>query len=114
MTNDGNNTTHFMPQFPSSCPWVTSVGGTYGVSPERAVVLSGGGFSDRFERPRWQDDAVNQYLDIVGDHFHGLYNPKGRAIPDVAAQAWIDHSIFYRGYDMMSGGTRYVLSHHPT
>ena len=41
-TNDGRNTTKFQPQFPASCPWVTSVGGTKGSSnssflPEVAV-----------------------------------------------------------------------------
>ncbi len=108
MTNDGKNTTRFMPQFPASCPWVTSVGGTAGVQPETAVVLSGGGFSDRFPRPAWQDKAVNTYLSKIGDHFKGLYNPAGRGIPDVSAQGWVNHPTFLLGYEMMNGGTRYV------
>lgn len=98
-----------MPQFPSSCPWVTSVGGTYGVEPEKAVVLSGGGFSDRFPRPSWQDDAVKKYLSKIGGTFKGLYNDSGRGIPDVAAQGWVNHPTFYLGYEFMNGGTRYVV-----
>ncbi|EON68558.1 hypothetical protein W97_07816 [Coniosporium apollinis CBS 100218] len=52
-TNDGTNATRFMPVFPASCPYVTSVGGTYGVEPERAIAFSSGGFSDLFPRPAY-------------------------------------------------------------
>ncbi|KAJ5594651.1 Peptidase S8/S53 subtilisin/kexin/sedolisin [Penicillium hispanicum] len=85
-TNDGKNTTHFPPQFPAACPWVTSVGATTGTSPERAVYFSSGGFSDLWDRPAYQDDAVNDYLHKLGDQWSGLFNAKGRAFPDVAAQ----------------------------
>ncbi|KAK0109102.1 vesicle formation at the endoplasmic reticulum [Cadophora gregata f. sp. sojae] len=86
-TNDGKNTTRFMPKFPASCPYVTSVGGTYRVQPEIAASFSSGGFSDLWARPRWQDAAVTGYLRILGNRWKGLYNPKGRGFPDVAAQA---------------------------
>lgn len=87
-TNDGLNTTRFLPIFPAACPFVTSVGGTYKVEPERAVSFSSGGFSDRFARPSYQDDAVSAYLEILGDRWEGLYNPAGRGFPDVAAQGY--------------------------
>ena len=45
-TNDGRNTTQFLPAFPASCPYVTTVGGTNHF-PEVAADFSGGGFSNR-------------------------------------------------------------------
>ena len=36
-SNDGKNTRTFLPIFPGGCPWVTTVGGTKGFSPEVAV-----------------------------------------------------------------------------
>ncbi|RMZ69891.1 tripeptidyl-peptidase 1 [Pyrenophora seminiperda CCB06] len=85
-TNDGKNTTRFMPIFPAACPYVTSVGGTVGVAPERGVSFSSGGFSDLWPRPAYQDKAVGDYLKILGNRWEGLYNPNGRGFPDVAAQ----------------------------
>ncbi|CAA9959025.1 Pro-kuma-activ domain containing protein [Pyrenophora teres f. maculata] len=85
-TNDGNNTTRFSPIFPAACPYVTSVGGTAGVAPEKAVDFSSGGFSDLWPRPAYQEKAVGDYLKILGNRWEGLYNPNGRGFPDVAAQ----------------------------
>ena len=61
-TNDGTNITRFLPAFPASCPFVTAVGGTVGVNPETAVSFSGGGFSNYFARPSYEDDAVEKFL----------------------------------------------------
>lgn len=36
-SNDGEKTRMFLPSFPAGCPWVTTVGGTKGFSPEVAV-----------------------------------------------------------------------------
>jgi tripeptidyl-peptidase-1 len=85
-TNDGKNTTRFLPIFPAACPYVTSVGGTHFVKPEAAVSFSSGGFSDRWPRPWWQRDAVSDYLEKLGDRWKGLYNPYGRGFPDISAQ----------------------------
>ncbi|PQE05720.1 tripeptidyl peptidase sed3 protein [Rutstroemia sp. NJR-2017a BVV2] len=92
-TNDGKNTMRFLPIFPAACPYVTSVGATRYVEPESAVFFSSGGFSDRFPRPAYQDDAVKGYLHILGDRWKGLYNPAGRGFPDVAAQGFNYHII---------------------
>ncbi|KAL3424591.1 Pro-kumamolisin [Phlyctema vagabunda] len=92
-TNDGKNTTRFLPIFPAACPYVTSVGGTYGVEPEKAIYFSSGGFSDRFPRPAYQKSAVDDYLNILGDRWDGLYNPAGRGFPDVAAQGYRFHVV---------------------
>lgn len=43
-SNDGTGKVKFQPAFPASCPFVTTVGGTVGVSPEKAVSFSGGGY----------------------------------------------------------------------
>jgi hypothetical protein len=85
-TNDGKNTTRLLPIFPAACPYLTSVGGTVGVQPERAVSFSSGGFSDIWPRPLYQEVAVSKYVRSIGDTFKGLYNPHGRGFPDVAAQ----------------------------
>lgn len=104
-TNDGINITRFMPVFPASCPFVTSVGGTQHISPEIATTFSGGGFSDLFCRPPYQDKAVTEYLDTLGDKWEGLYNAEGRGFPDVAAQA-LNFTVLNRGQYLKIGGTR--------
>ena len=55
ITSTGRSPGHF------AGPWVTSVGGTYNF-PEVASELSGGGFSESFERPEYQRNAVGAYL----------------------------------------------------
>ena len=103
-TNDGKNTTRFLPIFPASCPYVTAVGGTTGVVPERAVSFSSGGFSDRFPTPKWQEEAVKTYLTGLGDRWKGLYNPQGRGFPDIAAQGRA-FRVVDKGRDIAVGGT---------
>ncbi|KAI9784284.1 MAG: vesicle formation at the endoplasmic reticulum [Geoglossum umbratile] len=104
LTNDGKNTTRFLPIFPASCPWVTSVGGTFHIQPEQAIFFSSGGFSDRFPRPQYQNEAVESYLTILGDQWRGLYNPKGRGFPDVAAQS-MNFSYIDQGIPSLVAGT---------
>jgi len=103
-TNDGKNTTRFLPTFPASCPYVTSVGGTYQIDPEVVVDFSSGGFSDRYPTPKYQKKAVKGYLDFLGNKWDGLYNPAGRGIPDVAAQGYNFH-VMDKGKDILVGGT---------
>ncbi|KAL7280332.1 hypothetical protein ACG7TL_005249 [Trametes sanguinea] len=86
-TNDGTNTVRFQPNFPASCPFVTTVGGTIRVNPEVAVSFSGGGFSNYFARPSYQSTAVSTFLTKLGRTNSGLFNTTGRAYPDVAAQS---------------------------
>lgn len=96
-TNDGKNTTLFQPNFPASCPFVTTVGGTTGINPEKAVSFSGGGFSRLFAQPAYQSAAVTTFLNSLGSKFAGLFNATGRAYPDVAAQG--------SGFQVVIGGT---------
>jgi tripeptidyl-peptidase-1 len=85
-SNDGKNTTRFLPTFPAACPYVTSVGGTVNVEPEEAVSFSSGGFSDQWKRPWYQEKQVKDYLTQLGSKWEGLYNQNGRGFPDISAQ----------------------------
>ena len=43
------------------------------MNPEVAVDFSGGGFSNYFERPHYQEAAVSAYLSKIGNANAGLY-----------------------------------------
>ena len=92
-SNDGKNTSMFLPSFPASCPYVTAVGGTKNFEPEVAAYhedneyASGGGFSNYFKRPSYQNHVVPAYISSLGSNFSGLYNPAGRGYPDISAQS---------------------------
>ncbi|KAH9894972.1 subtilisin-like protein [Cubamyces lactineus] len=88
--------TKFIPTFPSTCPFVTSVGGTTSFGPEVAASLSAGGFSEIFARPAYQDASVTSYLQTLGNTNSGLFNSSGRAYPDIAAQAQ-NFQVFING-----------------
>jgi len=91
-SNNGTNAPTFVPEFPSSCPYITSVGATMGFAPEvvafdpRNGFASGGGFSNYFKRPRYQDKHVPQYVKSLNGEYAGYYNQEGRGYPDIAAQ----------------------------
>lgn len=104
-TNDGTNQTRFNAQFPASCPYVTAVGATMSIGPEIATPFSGGGFSERWPRPWWQQNAVVSYLGILGDKkWAGLYNLWGRGVPDVAAQGQ-NFLVIDNGFTLGISGT---------
>ncbi|PVH92703.1 tripeptidyl-peptidase 1 precursor [Periconia macrospinosa] len=95
-SNDGKNTTKFLPAFPAGCPYVTTVGATMNFEPEVAVYrpkspqhgfyAGGSGFSEYFKRPSYQDAVVPGYIKGLNGSYDGLYNKAGRAYPDLAAQ----------------------------
>ncbi|KAH9046089.1 subtilisin-like protein [Lactarius hengduanensis] len=91
-----------LPHFCS--PFVTVVGGTTDYEPEVAADLSGGGFSDYFERPSYQQEAVTPFLQDLGNRYQGLYNASGRGIPDIAAQA-VGFQVFFKGNEQVEEGT---------
>ncbi|KAI0366839.1 subtilisin-like protein [Pilatotrama ljubarskyi] len=76
----------FIPTFPATCPYITAVGSTQGISPETAAQFSAGGFSNIFPRPDYQSDAVDGFLKTLGNTNAGLFNTTGRAYPDVSTQ----------------------------
>jgi len=104
--NSPNGTATFLPAFPASCPYATTVGATQGFSPETAVnaFASGGGFSNYFARPSYQASAVDSYLKGIGNEYAGLYNTTGRGYPDVAANGQ-NYVIVISGVDNLVDGT---------
>ncbi|OAX42805.1 hypothetical protein K503DRAFT_766419 [Rhizopogon vinicolor AM-OR11-026] len=89
----------FNPTFPGVCPYVTSVGATMvkpnatvtQVQPEMAcmeVIYSGGGFSNYFAMPSYQQTAVDYYLETYPpDYPSTMWNSTGmsRGLPDISA-----------------------------
>lgn len=101
-TNDGKAEVKFIPVFPATCPFVTSIGGTHYIN-ETGIGFSGGGFSFYFSRPEYQDKAVKSFKKTLPKGIYaGLYNENGRAFPDVSAQS----SHFAITYD----GTNHTIS----
>ncbi|KAH9065155.1 peptidase S8/S53 domain-containing protein, partial [Lactarius deliciosus] len=84
---DSSGNVLFSPNFPASCPWVTSVSGTTNFDPKAAAKLSRGGYSFHFVWPSYQDGAVIPFLRHIGSQYASSYNPRGHGIPDVSAQA---------------------------
>ncbi|KAI4726541.1 aorsin [Aureobasidium sp. EXF-10728] len=117
----------FSPDFPATCPYITTVGATY-LPPngnvfkdeETAVTRygSGGGFSNIFEIPSYQAAAVSNYLtnhpppytsysttnDADIGAGGGIYNRNGRGYPDVSAIG-DNVLIFNKGAPTLIGGT---------
>lgn len=101
-----NSCTTFVPTFPASCPYITSVGATAGV-PETGSTLSAGGFSNLFSRPVYQEPAVNAYLIGLQSEYSGRFSANGRGYPDVAAQGE-KIVIELSGSTALVDGTRFV------
>ncbi|XP_028403778.1 tripeptidyl-peptidase 1-like [Dendronephthya gigantea] len=92
----------FRPNFPCSSPYVTAVGGTafnnpFGIDGEYGYEISGGGFSNVFKRPSYQESAVNYYLQNSGKLPNAsLYSKTGRGYPDISAVCnhfWIVNNL---------------------
>lgn len=95
--------------YPASCPYVTSVGGTqmndsqsYGEIAVTEDISSSGGFSNVFPCPDYQRGAVEKYFNVSKPPYPyysqpkngsnigtngGICNRAGRAFPDVSAQS---------------------------
>ena len=85
-----------IPVFPTSSPYITSVGGTqwqgfFAPDAKRPEAWpgSGGGFSWEFPMPKHQQKSVQAYLTSMSSQPdfppHGSFNETGRAYPDIAA-----------------------------
>ena len=59
----------------SAGPYVTSVGETGGFLQEVAASISGGGFSDYFLHPDYQQEAVSSFLQVetLENPYEGYY-----------------------------------------
>ena len=70
----------------------------YSQSSQGGVITSGGGFSNHYSRPYWQDSAVSGYFAALGSNQPGAgYNAGGRGYPDV--------SLLGVAYDVIVGGS---------
>eukprot|EP01126_Amoeba_proteus_P044425 TRINITY_DN4935_c0_g1_i3.p1 TRINITY_DN4935_c0_g1~~TRINITY_DN4935_c0_g1_i3.p1 ORF type:complete len:619 (-),score=89.84 TRINITY_DN4935_c0_g1_i3:58-1914(-) len=97
------------PAWPSSSPYVTSVGGTQFLKDiypwcktgrtctkvgevvsstlTGSRITTGGGFSNMFLRPQYQSKAVEYYVANTAMPPNSFYNVTGRAYPDISAVA---------------------------
>ena len=117
----------FSPDFPATCPYITTVGATYlplgaNVNADAEVAVtrfgSGGGFSNIYPIPSYQSKAVSTYLTqhtppykaYSGNNNQnigaggGIYNNAGRGYPDVSAVG-DNIVIFNAGLPTLIGGT---------
>eukprot|EP00771_Trimastix_marina_P004212 gnl/Trimastix_PCT/959.p2 GENE.gnl/Trimastix_PCT/959~~gnl/Trimastix_PCT/959.p2 ORF type:complete len:569 (-),score=176.49 gnl/Trimastix_PCT/959:702-2207(-) len=93
----------FRPDFPSSSPFITSLGATQytwdasfsSIIDETATSWSSGGFSDVFAMPRYQQGVVHEFLNKTKTPT-SYFNPRGRAFPDLS-------TIGLR-FDVITGG----------
>lgn len=99
----------FIPSFPASCPYVTSVGGTTSQFPQVGADLSGGGFSNYFPRPAYQNEGVPAFLSKLGRQYRGIYNRDGRGIPDLSSQA-LNFVVVVDNVVQVVNGTRCAVS----
>ncbi|KAB8298595.1 hypothetical protein EYC80_000774 [Monilinia laxa] len=111
VANDGSNSPYFQAQFPGTCPYITSVGGTQAVSPEVAWKDGSGGFSSYFRTAWYQEDAVNEYLSkhispSTKEYYESYTNFSGRGFPDISAHSLTpDYEVVTFGQKSLSGGT---------
>jgi tripeptidyl-peptidase-1 len=86
----GSSTGQFNPDFPGGSPYVTAVGGTdfevkSTIGDETTWADSGGGFSNTFDIPDYQADAVATYKSTATLPDASYFNNTGRGYPDISA-----------------------------
>ena len=92
----------FNPDWPASSPYITTVGGT--TSLESVWHDGGGGFSNFFPTPDYQEAIVQAYLKSGKAPSTKHFNSSGRAYPDVSAFS-TDFVIEYDGIPFPVSGT---------
>ena len=104
-TNDGKNTTRFLPIFPAACPYA-HLRRRNGPGRARScgIVLLRWDSAIVGRQPWWQAKTVNTFLKGLGTQWAGLYNPAGRGFPDVSAQSY-NFKIFENGQNTYVDGT---------
>jgi len=105
----------YTPQWPASCPFVTTVGATQGPEeskPEVACsssnnntfITSGGGFSEHFFAPDYQKDSVSRFLANSKSNLGPGFNKQGRGYPDVSLIGHL-YPTFVGGGQQVKDGT---------
>ena len=92
----------FVPEWPTSSPYVTSVGGT--TSLKDVWIDGGGGFSNVYRTPDYQLSTVQAYLMSGETPPRSYFNASGRAYPDVSAFA-TNFEIVVNGSILLVDGT---------
>jgi tripeptidyl-peptidase-1 len=109
---DNPNNCRYTPDWPSTSPYVTAVGATQGPESGKAevvcssltggVITSGGGFSNLYARPAYQNAQVAAYLQrnqpVAG------FQPQGRAYPDVSVMGF-NYPVVVGGQFALESGT---------
>ncbi|MCJ1444634.1 MAG: hypothetical protein MMC23_005136 [Stictis urceolatum] len=127
LNEDGSHTERaskhgrFNPMFPASCPFVTSVGGT--AIPENGTVYdkeiaawefqSGGGFSNQFLMPDYQQKAVQTYYQrTIATWFDSLcYGSSFQSLLPQYGASRYNNSKVVRGFpDVSMNGQYYLIS----
>nr|POF22388.1 tripeptidyl-peptidase sed3 [Quercus suber] len=120
-TPSGSHKAIFEPEFPATCPWVLSVGGTTNLANETAgtqqtltspidklsYTASGGGFSNYFPAPTYQSATTGAYIDAhvpASYHSKSGFNASGRGVPDVSAFS-TNFPVVWNGLTVPIGGT---------
>jgi tripeptidyl-peptidase-1 len=110
---NGTTAIQFNPTFPGTCPYITSVGATQinpnstVNDPESAASLSSGGFSNVFQLPCYQKNAVNNYFALhKPDYSSTQFNNSGntRGFPDISANG-VNYAIIINGQFTFVDGT---------
>ena len=106
----------FNPSFPGTCPYITSVGATQirngstvraAESASETVIFSGGGFSNVFAMPSYQESAVKTYFAnhapaYGADRFNNSQTVRG--YPDVSANG-VNYVVAVDGEFTLAFGT---------
>lgn len=92
----------FHPDWPTSSPYVTSVGGTTSLT--KVWSEGGGGFSNVSPTPDYQADAVKAYLSSGSAPNSKYFNSSGRAYPDVSLLS-VNYEIIVDGLTTGVEGT---------
>jgi tripeptidyl-peptidase-1 len=117
----------YNPMFPASSPFVTAVGGTFGIEfgiTETATegdlgepYTAGGGFSNKYKVPWWQKSVVKEYFSQLNSEetpyeghnsddfiFFNKFSRDGRGYPDISA-ASTDYIIAVNNTNYVVSGT---------
>ena len=92
----------FKPEWPTSSPYITSVGGTTSLT--TVWSSGGGGFSNVFPMPDYQKETVTAYLKSGQAPSTSKFNVSGRAYPDVSVFS-TDYIIVDDGFPTPVSGT---------
>lgn len=103
---DSDHCNIFTSDFPSSCPYIVSLGATRisSSSAEVGVDFSSGGFSYFFRQPTYQTSVVKKFLSQPNLPPTRFFNVSGRAFPDLSTIG-TNFQVFQQGSVIPVGGT---------